>query len=307
LSADAAEITHSGASTGQLTISSTSGKVKIESVTFNLGAISTATTIAMGGSLTGATNIGMNGALTGATNIGMNGALTGVGTSAFSGEMTFSAAAAKITHSGGTSLTIKSTNQEVLIEDVTFTDGAISDATSIAMGGSLTGATNIVMNGALTGATNIGMNGALTGVSNLAVSGTITTPTTIAASSTITTSSYFVAHKSFGIKTGAVAAYTGTTIASWHGVIKKAGQTFTGSHPFKNYDMTWAATPIALTQATIIASICDSSMTTARGGLSVRVYSRAATSFSLQVFADYTGVNFGTIDLYVCYIIIWQS
>jgi len=176
------------------------------------------------------------------------------------------------------------------------------------MGGSLTGATNIVMNGALTGATNIGMSGTLTGVSNLAVSGTITTPTTIAASSTITTSSYFVAHKSFGIKTGAVAAYTGTTIASWHGVIKKAGQNFGGTHPYKNYVMTWTATPIALTQATIIASICDSSLTTPRRGLSVRVYSRAATSFSLQVFADYVSTDFGTfIEFNICYIIIWQS
>ena len=153
------------------------------------------------------------------------------------------------------------------------------------------------------------MNGALTGVSNLAVSGTITTPTTIAASSTITTSSYFVAHKSFGIKTGAVAAYTGTTIASWHGVIKKVGQNFAGTHAFKNYDMTWNSPPIALTQATIVASICDSSFTTTtRRGLSVRVHSRAASSFSLQVFTDYTGDSFGTgITVHICYIIIWQS
>jgi len=283
------------------------------------GALTGATTIAMGGALTGATNIVMNGALTGATSVGMGGALTGVTTSAFSGEMTFSADDAKIKHTGTTKLTISSSGvRPVLIESVTFTGGEISTATTIAMngaltgattigmGGALTGATTIGMSGALTGATSIGMGGALTGVTNLAVSGTISTPTTIAASSTITTSNFFVSHKSYGIKSGSISEYTGTTIASWHGVIKRTSQTFT-NHAYKNYDITWSGRPVSLQYATIVASICGTSFTTAFRGLSVRVYSRSSTQFSLQVFNNYVSTNFGNIDIYICYIIIFQS
>jgi hypothetical protein len=220
------------------------------------------------GAISTATTIAMGGALTGATTIGMGGALTGATTIGMS--------------------------------------GALTGATTIGMGGALTGATTIGMGGALTGATSIGMGGALTGVTNLAVSGTISTPTTIAASSTITTSNFFVSHKSYGIKSGSISEYTGTTIASWHGVIKRTSQTFT-NHAYKNYDITWSGRPVSLQYATIVASICGTSFTTAFRGLSVRVYSRSSTQFSLQVFNNYVSTNFGNIDIYICYIIIFQS
>jgi len=93
LSANSAAITHSGTTT--LAITSTSGTVSVESVTF-----------------TGA-------------------AISGVSTIGMSGTLTLSANSANITHSGTTSLTIASTSGTVAIESVVFTGAAISGVSSI--------------------------------------------------------------------------------------------------------------------------------------------------------------------------------
>merc|ERR1712195_390230 len=103
-SSNAQAITHLGSGSADLTVFSTNGKVKIEAVTFNIGAISTVTTLGMSGTL----------------------------------SLTSSNAQA-ITHlgSGSADLTVSSTNGKVKIEAVTFNIGAISTVTTLGMSGTL--------------------------------------------------------------------------------------------------------------------------------------------------------------------------
>merc|ERR1712166_93647 len=60
-STSAQAITHTGSGSADLTVSSTNGNTKIESVTFNTGAISTVTTLDMSGALTGLTTLTASG------------------------------------------------------------------------------------------------------------------------------------------------------------------------------------------------------------------------------------------------------
>merc|ERR1712166_1238632 len=115
-SALAQAITHTGTNSGSkdLTVLSTNGKVLIEAVTFNAGAISTVTTLNMDGTLT----------------LEKSGAQI-------------------INHNHDSLLTIQSTGN-TKIEAVTFDAGAISTVTTLAMGGALSGVTTLNMDGTLT-------------------------------------------------------------------------------------------------------------------------------------------------------------
>jgi hypothetical protein len=187
------DITLSGATTqaitqtgsGNLTISSTSANVVVESVTFTGAAISTASTIGMSGTLT-STGGGIaltsasaqtiahtggvgqdltissggnvivdsvifnNGALSGVTSLAISGALSGITTANISGDITMSGATTQaITQTGSGNLTINSTNASVLVESVTFTGAAISTVSTIGMSGNLTNtAGNILLSSA---------------------------------------------------------------------------------------------------------------------------------------------------------------
>merc|ERR1711865_1299318 len=118
-SSNAQAITHLGSGSADPTVSSTNGKVKIEAVTFNIGAISTVTTLGMSSTLS----------LTSA----LAQAITHLGT-----------------NSGSKDLTVSSTNGKVKIEAVTFNAGAISTVTTLNMDGALSGVTTLNMDGTLT-------------------------------------------------------------------------------------------------------------------------------------------------------------
>merc|ERR1711998_781370 len=135
---------------GNLQISS-GANVQVESVTFN------------GGAMTGVTTLAIGGTLTGVTSLGMSGALTGVTTLAASSTVTLSTQNAITLNRGGTSK-IQKTNSgnleissvaSVKVESVTFNGGAMTGVTTLAMGGTLTGVTSLGMSGTLTGVTTI--------------------------------------------------------------------------------------------------------------------------------------------------------
>eukprot|EP00924_Labyrinthula_sp_SR-Ha-C_P002184 snap_masked-scaffold_19-processed-gene-3.19-mRNA-1 protein AED:0.01 eAED:0.01 QI:0/0/0/1/1/1/3/0/1884 len=112
-STSAQTITHTGAASQDLTISSTNGNLILESVTVNGAAVSGVSTVDASGDI----------------------ALSGTGAQA-------------VTHdgSGGGDLTVSSTNADVVIEAVTFTGAAISGASTIAASGDVTmSAGNLVL------------------------------------------------------------------------------------------------------------------------------------------------------------------
>merc|ERR1712178_613679 len=130
---------------GNLEISSVAN-VKVESVTFN------------GGAMTGVTTLAIGGTLTGVTSLGMSGALTGVTTLAASSTVTLSTQSAITLNRGGTSK-IQKTNSgnleissvaSVKVESVTFSGGAMTGVTTLAMGGALTGVTTLAASSTVT-------------------------------------------------------------------------------------------------------------------------------------------------------------
>merc|ERR1711998_379069 len=132
LSKNTAAITHSG--TTSLTVSSTSGTVAIESVTFTGGAITGVGALLAAGTIQGGT-------VSDGTFSTTSGAVTGVTTLAASDDVTLSKAAASITHSGTTSLTVTSTGT-VIVESVTFTGDVISGVSAITVDSVTVGAGN---------------------------------------------------------------------------------------------------------------------------------------------------------------------
>merc|ERR1712166_419522 len=165
-SALAQAITHTGTNSGSkdLTVLSTNGKVLIEAVTFNAGAISTVTTLNMDGTLTleksGAQIINHNhdslltiqstgntkieavtfdaGAISTVTTLAMGGALSGVTTLNMDSTLTLEKSGAQIiNHNHASLLTIQSTGN-TKIEAVEFNAGAVASMTTLNMDGTLT-------------------------------------------------------------------------------------------------------------------------------------------------------------------------
>ncbi|GBG35193.1 Hypothetical Protein FCC1311_114162, partial [Hondaea fermentalgiana] len=153
-SSSAQAITHSGGAGQDLSISS-DGNVDVEGVRFNTNAVtmSGALTNSAGNILLSSTSaqaITHTGGAGQDLSIGSNGnvnvegvlfntnAMSEVSTLAMTGDLTLSAAAATITHSGATSLTIISSSGPVVVEGVAMSSQALSDVTDITMTGDLT-------------------------------------------------------------------------------------------------------------------------------------------------------------------------
>ena len=139
----------------------------------------------------GMTNVG---AVSGVTTLGMGGALSGVTTLACSDTVTLSEAAANITHSGATSLTIASTSGFVAVESIQFAGaniGIAADTDLLALASA-----DLTVNGAttVTGAFDVNGNltvstaGAVSGATSIDGSGDLTMDTITMTSFTVDTS-----------------------------------------------------------------------------------------------------------------------